>query len=115
METSASPRTRVVIQARMGSTRLPGKIMADLAGRPMLAHIVRRLQAAAAFVPGIWEVVVATSTDPADDLTEHLCQTLGVDCVRGSKDDVLARYLAATANLAADDVILRATADNPLY
>src|SRR4051812_2898516 len=115
METAASPRTRVVIQARMGSTRLHGKIMADLAGRPMLAHIVRRLQATAEYVPGAWEVVVATSTDPADDLTEHLCQTLGVPCVRGSQDDVLARYLAATTDLADNDVILRATADNPLY
>src|SRR3954470_8609507 len=103
METTALPRTRVVIQARMGSTRLPGKIMADLAGRPMLAHIVRRLQAAAVFVPGTWEVAVATSTDDADDLTEHLCHALGVPCLRGSKDDVLARYLAATAELADGD------------
>jgi len=61
------------------------------------------------------EVVVATSTDAADDLTECLCQTLQVDCVRGSRDDVLARYLTATADLASDDVIMRATADNPLY
>lgn len=99
----------------MGSTRLPGKIMADLAGRPMLAHIVHRLQAAAVYVPGVWEVVVATSTDSEDDLTESLCESLKNPCVRGSQHDVLARYLAATADLSADDIIMRATADNPLY
>lgn len=115
METTAPIRTRVVIQARMGSTRLPGKIMADLAGRPMLAHIVRRLQAAAAYVPGDWDVVVATSTDAADDLTQCLCESLQVPCVRGSQHDVLARYLVATADLTDDDIIMRATADNPLY
>jgi spore coat polysaccharide biosynthesis protein SpsF len=109
---------RVVVQARMNSSRLPGKIMAPLAGRPLLAHVVARLQAAARYVEETsprWELLVATSTAPADVATESLCRDLGVTCFRGPEDDVLARYVAATADLADDDLVVRATADNPLY
>jgi spore coat polysaccharide biosynthesis protein SpsF len=102
---------RVVIQARFGSSRLSGKILASLGGRPMLAHVVRRMQAAS---PG-WQVHVATTTAADDDATQQLCRRLAVPCFRGREDDVLARYLAATADLADDDLALRATADNPLY
>ncbi|HUY35016.1 MAG TPA: hypothetical protein VMV69_19870 [Pirellulales bacterium] len=110
---------RVVIQARMNSSRLPGKIMAPLAGRPLLAQVVARLEAAghAAFKTGapMWEVLVATSTAPADDATEYFCRELGAACFRGPEDDVLARYVAAGESLADDDLVVRATADNPLY
>ena len=111
-------RVRVVIQARVGSTRLPSKIMAPLAGRPLLAHVVGRLQAAWRYDDTYareWEVTVATTTSPSDDVTERLCRELGARCFRGSEEDVLARYLAAAADLAEDDVLVRATADNPVY
>lgn len=106
---------RVVIQARMGSTRLPGKIMAPLAGRPLLEHVVRRLQAAGREFGAPWEVMVATTNRAEDDLTEQLCGHLGVPCFRGDALDVLARYVAATADMNENAIALRATADNPLY
>ncbi len=110
---------RVEVQARMSSSRLPGKIMAPLAGRPILAHVVGRLQAAGLgpleTCPMRWEVLVATSTAQADGATEELCRELDVDCFRGPQDDVLARYVAASEDLADDDLVVRATADNPLY
>ena len=106
---------RVVVQARMGSSRLPGKIMAPLAGRPLLWHVVQRLQAAGHGDNVPWEVMVATTTDRQDDLTAAWCREHGIACRRGSSDDVLARYLLACEDLGDDDVLLRATADNPLY
>jgi spore coat polysaccharide biosynthesis protein SpsF len=105
----------VLVQARMRSSRLPGKIAAMVCGRPMLGRVVSRLQAASPLIPGGMSVVVATSTAAADDATEQLCRELGVGCFRGSEDDVLARYLAASAHLADGDTVLRATADNCLY
>ena len=111
-------RTRIVIQARMGSSRLPQKIAALLAGQPMLAYTVRRLQAAArqaGDAASIWEVVVATTTTPADDATDELCRSLGLPCFRGPEHDVLGRYLAAAADLAPGDTLVRATGDNPFY
>jgi spore coat polysaccharide biosynthesis protein SpsF len=107
----SDPSVRVVIQARMGSGRLPGKVLANLAGHPMLEFVVRRLEAADPRT----EVLVATSTSPADDAVEELCRRLGVPCFRGSEADVLGRYVAATADLADDDIVVRATADNPFY
>ena len=108
-------KTVVVVQARMGSTRLPGKIAMPINGMPLLGRVVRRLQAAGDLVPGGMRVMVASSTAPMDDATEHLCDDLGVECFRGSEDDVLARYLAASAHLGDSDTVLRATADNCLY
>lgn len=106
------PTVRVVVQARMQSSRLPGKVLADLAGRPMLDYTLGRLAAACG---ERWQVVVATSISAADDLIENACLELGITCVRGSEADVLARYIAATADLADGDIVVRATADNPLY
>ena len=98
-----------IIQARMGSTRLPGKVLADLGGRPALAWTVR----AAAAVPGIERAVVATSESAADDAIAEWCEGEGVPCHRGPEDDVLARYhMAARAEGA--EVIMRLTADCPL-
>jgi spore coat polysaccharide biosynthesis protein SpsF len=105
----------VLIQARMRSTRLPGKIAAIIEGIPMLGRVVGRLKAACPLVPGGLTVAVVTSTTKEDDATEQLCAGLGVECFRGSEEDVLARYLAASAHLADDDTVLRATADNCLY
>ena len=110
---------RVVVQARMNSSRLPGKIMAPLAGRPMLAQVVGRLEAAGQLTSEVgstrWEVLVATSTARDDGATQGLCRELRVACFRGPEDDVLARYVAASEDLADDDLVVRATADNPLY
>jgi spore coat polysaccharide biosynthesis protein SpsF len=105
---------RVVIQARVGSSRLPGKILAPLAGRPLLEYVVLRLTAAAAALPN-GEVVVATTTAAEDEATAAACRRLGVPCFRGHATDVLGRYLAAAADLADDDLVVRATADNPFY
>ncbi len=95
----------------MGSGRLPGKVLAELAGHPMLEFVVRRLAAADLRA----QVLVATSTSAADDAVEGFCVRLGVPCFRGSEADVLGRYVAATADLADEDIVVRATADNPLY
>jgi spore coat polysaccharide biosynthesis protein SpsF len=108
-------RIRIVIQARVGSSRLPGKILMPLAGRPLLAHVVERLSAAREHLGTPPEIMVATTRNAADDRTAELCRELRVACFRGPRDDVLARYVAAAADLADDDVLVRATADNPLY
>jgi spore coat polysaccharide biosynthesis protein SpsF len=99
-----------IIQARMGSTRLPGKVLKPLAGQPVLAHVVKRVMAA----NQIDEVVVATSTEPADDAIETFCNEHGWQCIRGSERDVLARY-AKAARIARADVVVRVTSDCPLF
>jgi spore coat polysaccharide biosynthesis protein SpsF len=101
-------RVTGVIQARTGSTRLPGKVVRPLLGRPVLEWVVR----AATTVPGIDEVVVATTTEPADDEVVRVASDLGVRVVRGSVDDVLSRFLLALDDDA--EVLVRLTADCPL-
>ena len=78
----------VIIQARMGSSRLPGKTMMGLGDRPVLDWSVERAGLAGA----IDEVLVATCTGPEDDVIDEHCASLGVACVRGSAEDVLDRY-----------------------
>lgn len=103
------PRVVVIVQARMGSTRLPGKVLMDLEGRPMLERQLERL--ARARTPDA--TVVATTTDPRDQPIVDLAMRLGVPVTRGSEDDVLARYLQAAHEHAAD-IVVRVTADCPL-
>ncbi|MDR1768242.1 MAG: glycosyltransferase family protein [Propionibacteriaceae bacterium] len=98
-----------VVQARTGSTRLPGKVLLPLAGRPVLEWVVRAGQAAA----GLDGVVVATSVAPGDDAVAELAANLGVTVVRGSEDDVLSRFMLAVSQTGADAVV-RLTADCPL-
>jgi spore coat polysaccharide biosynthesis protein SpsF len=98
-----------IIQARMGSTRLPGKVLRDIAGETMLARVVRRVQLAR--MPDA--VVVATTLAPFDDAIVAECVRLGVPAFRGSEQDVLDRYWQATCTHQAD-VIVRITADCPL-
>lgn len=106
------PVVRVVVQARMSSSRLPGKVLADLAGHSLLEFVIRRLQAAD---DEIWQVQVATSTSATDDAIEECCRGLDVTCFRGPEADVLGRYMAAAADLGDGDIVVRATADNPFY
>jgi spore coat polysaccharide biosynthesis protein SpsF (cytidylyltransferase family) len=102
-------RTVAVIQARMGSTRLPGKTLADLVGRPVLWHVVQRTRRARR----VDEVVVATSTVPTDDPLERFCSQAGIPVFRGSENDVLDRvYQAAREHRA--DAVVRVTGDCPL-
>jgi spore coat polysaccharide biosynthesis protein SpsF len=101
--------THVVIQARTGSARLPGKVLADLCGRPLLAHVVDRARRGRS----VDAVVVATTTEPGDDAVVDLCGDLGVVVVRGSVDDVLTRYVEVQRTYPAD-VVVRVTADCPL-
>jgi spore coat polysaccharide biosynthesis protein SpsF len=98
-----------IIQARMGSSRLPAKIMADIAGEPMLVHVIRRARQARR----IRTVVLATTTDPGDDITESFCHWQDIPCFRGSPDDLLDRYYQ-TARYWGADTIVRLTADCPL-
>jgi spore coat polysaccharide biosynthesis protein SpsF len=99
----------VIIQARMTSTRLPGKTMLPLAGRRMLSHVVSRFEGA----PVTGPVVVATSAEPSDDFIWSWAQNSGVQCFRGSERDVLRRFHDCAKDLGVE-YIVRATADNPL-
>ena len=92
----------------MGSTRLPGKVLEDLGGMSVLAWVLRGVRAARL----VDEVVVATSTDPRDDVVARAARELGVAVVRGSEEDVLSRFLVALDQHPADAVV-RVTADCP--
>ncbi len=107
----AGPRPRVValVQARMASTRLPGKVLAQAAGRTLLAHVLERLARARR----VDEVAVATSDGSADDPLAAEAARLGAPVVRGSESDVLDRFRLAAHERRAD-VVVRITADCPL-
>ena len=97
-----------IIQARMGSTRLPGKVLLPLAGKPVLDHVVTRIK----HCSKVNKIVVATSLDSSDDIIDRWCRDNAVNCYRGSLHDVLDRYYhAAVLNRA--DIIVRITADCP--
>ncbi|MEV0591983.1 glycosyltransferase family protein [Nonomuraea cavernae] len=98
-----------IIQARMGSTRLPGKVLRDLHGRSVLGWVVRAVRQAGA----VDDLVVATTTEPADDAVVAQCRTLGVRWHRGPVDDVLTRFVEALA-ACPGDAVMRITADCPL-
>lgn len=98
-----------IIQARMSSSRLPGKVLLDIAGQPMLAHVVERTRLAQT----IDQVVVATTTDRSDDAIEVFCRERGVPYIRGNLYDVLDRYYQAGQAFQAA-VVVRITSDCPL-
>lgn len=102
-------RIVAIIQARMGSTRLPGKILMPLAGKPVLQRVIERVRAAGVFD----EVAVATTVGAIDDPVAELCRALGTTVVRGDEADVLSRYGLAAAETRAD-AVMRITADCPL-
>lgn len=103
-------KTIAIIQARMGSTRLPGKVMKQLCGKTVLAHVVSRVQAC----PLVDEVVVATTTLPADDVIVDEAEKCGAKWFRGSEENVLERYYLAAKEYQAD-VVVRVTSDCPLF
>jgi spore coat polysaccharide biosynthesis protein SpsF len=101
--------TGAIIQARMGSSRLPGKVMRKLLGRPMLEWEVERIRHSRL----INRVIVATTTETRDNIISDFCRENSIDCFRGSEEDVLDRYYRAARryNL---DVVVRITSDCPL-
>ncbi len=109
MSNQAKPKVVAIIQGRMGSSRLPGKILKEITGKPMLVWVVERARTAAL----VDEVVFATTTDPSDDPVAELCARRGITCSRGNLYDVLDRYYQA-AKAAGADVVVRITADCPL-
>lgn len=98
-----------VVQARMSSSRLPGKALLEAAGKPLLAHVVDRLKRA----KSIGKIVLATGDGPANDPIRDLAEKLGVDCFSGSEDDVLDRFFQA-ARPYAPKAVVRVTGDCPL-
>jgi len=107
--TAPQPRIVAISQARMTSTRLPGKVLLEAAGKPLLVHHLERLSRS----PGLDAVVLATTVNAADDPLAECATTLGVTVFRGDEQDVLGRFAGAAA-MAAADVIVRVTADCPL-
>jgi spore coat polysaccharide biosynthesis protein SpsF len=105
---SPTAATLAIVQARMSSTRLPGKSLADIEGEPMLSLLLKRLGGARR----VGEAIVATSTDPRDDPIIGLARSLGVRARRGPLEDVLARFLIAIADH--DGPVVRITGDCPL-
>ncbi len=98
-----------IIQARMGSTRLPGKVMKEIVGKTVLEHVITRVKQA----KGIDEIVIATTIKPEDEIIAIEAERLGVKVFRGSEEDVLSRYYHA-AKENNSDVIIRITSDCPL-
>lgn len=98
-----------VIQARMGSSRLPGKTLKDLNGKPLIDHVIER----ALFVLKIDQIVLATTTNIEDDqLVSHVSKRYGIAVYRGDPDDVRSRFVQIGARWGAESII-RITADDP--
>jgi spore coat polysaccharide biosynthesis protein SpsF len=97
----------IIVQARMNSERLPGKVLKEVLGRPLLSYIIERLKS----VPQT-QLIIATTTEAEDDAIAALCQKEGVEVFRGSQNDVLDRYYQA-ATKAKGSVIVRVTGDCP--
>jgi len=102
-------RTVAIIQARMNSTRLPGKVLRPLLGRPMLERMIERLSRCKV----LNDIVIATSTSPADDVIAAFAEERGYRWMRGSEQDVLGRYVEAARQFQAD-IVVRLTGDCPL-
>ena len=102
----------IIIQARMGSARLPGKVLMPLGGKPAIQWVIERAKRCGEAD----DVILATTTQSDDDPLEYLCAKLGAKCFRGSMDDVLDRYYSAARHFGANgnDIIVRVTGDCPL-
>ena len=102
-------KTVCIIQARMGSTRLPGKVLYDLAGCSMLERVVYRAYGASDYFD---DLVVATGNNVENDVIEEICEYNHWKCIRGSEQDVLSRYKHAASTMEADTIV-RVCADDP--
>ncbi|HKZ02341.1 MAG TPA: glycosyltransferase family protein [Pyrinomonadaceae bacterium] len=98
-----------IIQARLGSTRLPGKVLKPIAGKPVLWHLLDRLK----YCKNLEQVIVATTTQKRDGAIEQFCSENSVFCYRGSEQDVLDRYYQAAKKFRADPIV-RITGDCPV-
>ncbi|MCB1185791.1 NTP transferase domain-containing protein [bacterium] len=98
-----------ILQARLDSSRFPGKVLADLKGRPVIAHIIDRLKSSSE----LDEVCVAIPSEHKEDKLAEALAAMDVTVVRGHASDVLARYIQAAYETKAD-IVVRATGDNPL-
>lgn len=105
--TNRSPFAISVIQARMSSTRLPGKVLREMAGSPMLELMLERVRK-----DNDIPTIVATSTEPSDDPIEEVCTALDLPLVRGPLEDVLDRFIQAIDTYQ-PEVVVRLTGDNP--
>jgi spore coat polysaccharide biosynthesis protein SpsF len=103
------PKIVAIIQGRMSSSRLPGKILTHIAGQPMLSRVYIRTARAKM----LNEVIFATTTDASDDPVAEYCDFAGIPCTRGSLYDVLDRYYQASSQAKAD-IVVRITADCPV-
>ncbi|MEM1400479.1 MAG: NTP transferase domain-containing protein, partial [Pseudomonadota bacterium] len=101
--------TPVIIQARMTSSRLPGKVLTSVAGRPLLSYLVESMEHCRNAGP----IVVASSVEPTDDPIADYCDENGIECFRGPLDDVMARFLLAVEALNANQFV-RVCGDSPL-
>jgi spore coat polysaccharide biosynthesis protein SpsF len=108
MPLSNRPKVVLIIQARMGSSRLPGKSMMDLAGAPLVGRIIERVKRC----KKVDEFVLATTQKPEDDVLEKLACSYGISVFRGSEKDLIDRYYQAAKTFNAD-VVVRLPADNP--
>src|SRR5207245_3421853 len=98
-----------IVQARMGSTRLPGKTLADVAGRPMLARLVERARR----IPGVERAIIATTQKPADEAILRFAADHDLPAYAGSEEDVLDRFYQAACRFGVS-VVVRVTPDCPL-
>lgn len=103
-------RTVAIVQARICSTRLPGKILMSILGEPMLKRMIERVKRA----KGLDAIVVATTDKPEDDATAELAKKCGVQVFRGDEKDVLDRFYKASKEAGAD-IVIRLTGDCPLH
>jgi spore coat polysaccharide biosynthesis protein SpsF len=104
------PELGIVVQARMGSARLPGKVLVPIGDRPLLGHIIDRLRSMKKNAP----FVIATTIEPQDEAIVEFCRAEGVPVFRGSESDVLERYYLCARQFDFENVV-RLTADNPYF
>ena len=97
-------RTVIIVQARMVSTRLPGKILKKVMGRPLLEYQIERLKK----IKEVNDIVIATTTNQSDDPVVKLCRELNCTYFRGSEDDVLLRYYKTAIEFSAKYIVSRA-------
>ena len=109
MNTQKKSINLAIVQARMTSSRLPGKVLSDICGKPSLQRMLERINMASS----IDKVVVATTINASDNLIVELCEKLKVDIFRGDEDDVLGRFCGA-AEVAEAEIVIRLTADCPM-